>query len=54
MSLARKEYVKTPEGIAHYEMLGRSNQMDDSLKQEDYLLNIPTDDELDQEERINW
>jgi hypothetical protein len=58
MSDSRKEYADTPEGIAHYQMISQNNIAsglgEAALKQEDYLIDIPTDDELDQDERINW
>ena len=57
-SQSRKEYADTPEGIAHYQMVGQrviaAAAGENQLTMEDYLIHIPSDDELDQDEQINW
>ena len=57
MSQSKFDYAETPEGIAHYQILSRrliaiSND-EDYITQEDYLIDIPTDDDLD-DDKINW
>jgi hypothetical protein len=57
-SRSQKAYAETPEGIAHYQMVGQRSIAksigENALSMEDYLIDIPSDDELDQDERINW
>lgn len=57
MSQTRREYAETPEGIAHYQvisnMLVASHKNEDYITQEDYLIDIPTDEDLD-DDKINW
>lgn len=58
MSQSRYEYAETPEGIAHYKMSANAEKArangENYLTQEDYLIDIPTYDDLDNEDNLNW
>ena len=58
MSEKKFEYLQTDEGIAHKNRFIANKQAieagEKSLGIEDYMLDIPTYDDLDAEEKINW
>ena len=58
ISETRFEYLQTDEGIAHKNRFIANKEAieagEKSLGIEDYMLDIPTYDDLDAEEKINW